>query len=334
MAENAGDRMVRMLALIAYLEKNRGVPVEQVAEHFGVSTGQVLQDVDTLWVSGTPGYLHGDLIDFAADDREHHILTLTDARGMDRPLRLGPHEALALLTALRSLQASPGLTDDAVLASTTEKLAGAAGQAAQAAEAVDVEAPSSSGADTATHLPTVRRAVKKGRQLALRYVSASDTTSERVVDPLQLLTDSHRWFLLAWCHRAAGLRQFRLDRMLDATMLEARIDDHPDVALPGSAQPELKSAPWHVRLVLAPRARWVAEQYPVATVTDLEEGRFAVELDVVDLAWLHNLVLGLGPDVLAVEPPDVAEGLRVRARSALEAYAQAGLVEDLPGPVL
>ncbi|UFU04536.1 WYL domain-containing protein [Ruania suaedae] len=323
-AETAGDRMVRMLALIAYLENHPGVPVEQVAEHFGVSAGQVLQDVDTLWVSGTPGYLHGDLIDFAADDHEQNRLTLTDARGMHRPLRLGPHEALALLTALRTLQATPGLTDDAVLASTTAKLSAAAGQAAESVGAVEVHSASGSGADSADHLPTVRRAVKKRRQLALRYVSASDTVSERVVDPLQLLTDSHRWFLLAWCHRAGGLRQFRLDRMLEATVLDSPAPDH-DVALPGSAQPTLARAPWHVRLVLAPRARWVAEQYPVSTVEELGEGDFAVELDVVDLAWLHNLLLGLGADVRAVEPADVADGLAARARGALAAYQQAGL---------
>ncbi|UFU08280.1 helix-turn-helix transcriptional regulator [Ruania halotolerans] len=328
MAETAGDRVVRMLALIAYLENNRGVPVEQVAEHFGVSAGQVLMDVDTLWVSGTPGYMHDDLIDFAADDHERNLLTLTDSRGMDRPLRLGPQEALALLTALRTLQATPGLTDDAVLSSTADKLAQAAGAAAETSTSVDVRVADSSGADVSAHLSMIRAALRERRQVHLRYVSAADTVSERTVDPLQLLTDSHRWFLMAWCHRAADVRQFRLDRMLEARMLEAPVADHPDIALPESAEPELAAACWQVRLVLSSRARWVAEQYPVTAVTDLDDGRFAVELDVVDLAWLHNLVFGLGPDVQAVEPADVALGLSARARTALDAYAAAGLLED------
>ncbi|SEE07850.1 helix-turn-helix transcriptional regulator [Ruania alba] len=332
MAETAGDRVVRMLALIAYLDDHPGVPVEQVAEHFGVSVGQVLMDVDTLWVSGTPGYMHDDLIDFAADDHERNILTLTDARGMDQPLRLGPQEALALLTALRSLQETPGLADDAVLSSTADKLARAAGAAAQAAESVDVRVGDTSRPDVSARLSLVRDALRAGRQLRLRYVSAADTVSERTVDPLQLLTDSDQWFLLAWCHRATDVRQFRLDRMLEATPLDAPVGEHPHVTLPGSAEPPLTAARWQVRLVLSSRARWVAEQYPVSTVTDLDDGRFAVVLDVVDLAWLHNLVLGLGPDVHEVEPADVADGIAARGRAALAAYAAAGLLDDVDVP--
>jgi len=211
MAETAADRVARMLALITYLESHPGVTVDEVAEHFGISPGQVLLDVDLLWVSGTPGYLPDDLIDFSADDRERNVLTLTEARGMDRPLRLGPQEAVALLVALRSLRGTPGLEEDAVLASTVTKLAAAAGEAARTADAVDVELGSADVADTLTQ---IRAALTSGRQLRLRYVSASDTVSERTVDPLQLLTDSQHWFLHAWCHRAVDVRQFRLDRML------------------------------------------------------------------------------------------------------------------------
>src|SRR5690606_14979795 len=60
----------------------------------------------------------------------------------------------------------------------------------------------------------VREALTSGRRLHLRYVSASDQITEREVDPLQLLTDSQRWYLLAWCRPAQDVRQFRIDRIL------------------------------------------------------------------------------------------------------------------------
>ncbi|TDE92515.1 YafY family transcriptional regulator [Occultella glacieicola] len=317
MADTAEDRLVRMLALITYLEGHPSVPVADVAAHFGVTEGQVLLDIDTLWVAGTPGYLPDDLIDFSVDDHEQNRLTLTNARGMDRPLRLGPQEAVALLVALRSLQATPALAQDPVLASTIDKLRAAAGEAAGAADAVDVYVGAE---DVGERLSALRSALADGRQVRLRYVSGSDVVSERVVDPLQLLTDAERWFLYAWCHRADGVRQFRLDRMLEVEVLDSGAPAHPDVALTGSTDPELTTAQWHVRLELASRARWVAEKYPSAAVTDLEEGWFAVELDVVNLAWLHNLVLGLGADVRAVQPPEVAESIAERAQAALDAY--------------
>ncbi|HLS64208.1 MAG TPA: WYL domain-containing protein [Ruania sp.] len=327
MAETAGDRVVQMLALITYLDAHPGVPVEDVAEHFGISTGRVLQDVSTLWVSGTPGYLPDDLIDFSADDRERNILTLTQARGMNRPLRLGAQEAVALLTALRSLQVTPGLATDPVLTSAMDKLTEAAGAAARSAEAVRVAGPDEAGELVAERLTAIRAALVAGQRLHLRYVSAADVVSERDVDPLQLLTDGTRWLLVGWCYRAQAVRQFRLDRILELTQAGVPAAEHPEVPLRSDTEPELTEAPWQVRLVLASPARWVAEQYPVTAVSDTGEASFAVELAVLDLAWLHHLVLGIAEDVLAVEPADVATGIAERARAALGAYQAAGLDE-------
>ncbi|HLS15745.1 MAG TPA: WYL domain-containing protein [Beutenbergiaceae bacterium] len=319
MAETSADRVARLLALVAYLDQHQGVSVAEVAEHFGVSEAQVLKDVDTLWVSGTPGQQHNDLIDFAYSDHEQHILTLIEPQGMDRPLRLGPGEAVALLVALRSLQATEGLPEDRVLASALDKLGAAAGDAARAAQAVDVHATSDEVGD---RLATIRTAMQQGRQIQLRYVNAADVVSERSVCALQLLTDSSRWFLHAWCHRVEDLRQFRLDRILTAEILDIDAHEHHDVDLSDSPDPELSTARWRVSLELASRARWVSEQYPVAKVRDLPGGDIAVDLDVVDLPWLRNLVLALGPAVHRVEPPEVAEQIAAHAEAALAAYEQ------------
>ncbi|MEK8229017.1 hypothetical protein NKG05_28260 [Oerskovia sp. M15] len=55
MAERADDRLVRLLGIVSFLDGAGGVPVEELASRFGVSTRQIVEDVDALWVSGTPG---------------------------------------------------------------------------------------------------------------------------------------------------------------------------------------------------------------------------------------------------------------------------------------
>src|SRR5699024_10162348 len=145
--------------------------------------------------------------------------------------------------------------------------------------------------------------------------------TERDVDPLQLLTDSRHWFLIAWCHRAGGLRQFRLDRILAAEVSDRPVEPHPEVEEARSTQPELSRAPWQVQLVLAAPARWVAEHYPAISVTDHDDGSFTIELPVLDLAWLRRLVLGVGDAVLHVRPEEVAAHLRTEAGRPLTAYA-------------
>ena len=56
MAERADDRLVRLLGIVAYLDGAGPVRVEELADRFGVTPRQVREDVDALWVSGTPGY--------------------------------------------------------------------------------------------------------------------------------------------------------------------------------------------------------------------------------------------------------------------------------------
>src|SRR5690606_40263136 len=75
-----------------------------LAADLGVSQAQLRDDLELLWVCGLPGYGPGDLIDMAFDgDR----VTLTYDAGIDRPLRLTPDEAVALVVALRMLAETP-----------------------------------------------------------------------------------------------------------------------------------------------------------------------------------------------------------------------------------
>ena len=69
---------------------------------------QLREDLELLWVCGLPGYGPGDLIDMSFDgDR----VTITYDAGIDRPLRLTPDEATALVVALRMLAETPGVAD-------------------------------------------------------------------------------------------------------------------------------------------------------------------------------------------------------------------------------
>lgn len=316
MAERTPERLVRLLGLVAYLDRHPGVSVEEVAEHFAVTPQQVLRDVDTLWVSGTPGYWPDDLIDFDADSFDSGVLRLTQSRGMTRALRLGAREAVALVAALRALHESVGEllepTEREVLTSTLEALTAATGDAAAT---MDVQLAVEARPEV---LAEARRALRDRRRLRLRYVDAEDRISERVVEPWQLLTGDEHSYLQAWCHGARGERLFRLDRILEATEL-----DDPVTTRPGRARGEtFTPSAEHERvvLVLDQRAQWVVEQLPVEEVTELPDGAMRVALRVASGAWLRHLLLRVAPSVLAVEPADAGLDAVAAARAALAAY--------------
>jgi len=92
-----------LLALPAWVADNPGVTIKEAAEHFGVTPAVIERDVNTLWVSGLPSGMHGDLVDFDAADFEAGRLRLSEPLGLDRPVRLTRQEAISLLMALRVL---------------------------------------------------------------------------------------------------------------------------------------------------------------------------------------------------------------------------------------
>jgi proteasome accessory factor C len=321
MAERASDRLLRMLGLVAYLERHGDVPVADLAAQFGVTAEQVWADLGTLWVTGTPGYLPDDLIDFDATKYERGVVRLTEARGLTRPLRLGGREAVALVTALRAMAASlgPALDDEraAVLRSALAKVTAAAGDAAAA---VDVQLSAAASPQVAA---TIGDGLVRRRRLRLRYADARDVTSEREVDPIRLVAQDDRSYLLAWCRTSGGERLFRVDRVLEARVLDEPVEDHdvtPDAEVfrPEAGAGEL------VTLHLASPGRWVAETAPVEAVRDLPDGSFEVDLRVVQPAWLRHLLLQAGDIVLRVRPAAVARDAAAFARQALDAYAALG----------
>jgi proteasome accessory factor C len=315
-AEKATDRLLRLLGMVTYLDRRSGVPVEQVAQHFGVSTRQVLADIDTLWVTGTPGYWPHDLIDFDAASYDQGVVRLVESRGMTRPLRLGTREAVALVAALRAMReaVAPGLdrARAAVLTSALDKLTAATGEGAAA---VDVRLAVDGAPEVVAALG---EALATRRRLRIRYVTAADVTSEREVDPIRLVTEDDHSYLLAWCHRARDERLFRVDRVLAAQVLDVPATDHPVAGHTQTFTPSPEDE--LVTLELASPVRWIAEQVPVESVQDLPDGDFRVALRVAEPAWLRHLLLQVAAQVRSVEPSVVATDAADAARAALTAY--------------
>ncbi|GEL93525.1 helix-turn-helix transcriptional regulator [Cellulomonas composti] len=316
MAERASDRVLRLLGMVAYLARHEGVRVDELARQFGVTPQQVVRDVETLWLTGTPGYLPYDLIDFDVTSLEEGVVRLTESRNMTRPLRLGAREGLALVAALRALQAAlEGTLDDEraqVVSSALTKLSAATGELAGA---VDVELAVGARPEVAAALT---RALRLDRRLHLRYVDASDAVTERDVDPVRLVAEADRGYLLAWCRAADGERLFRVDRIVAAEVLDVPTELHPlsessDRFAPGP-DGEL------VTLHLASQGRWVAESSPVEDVRNLEDGSFEVDLRVVSPAWLRHLLTQVAGVVIDVRPAGLAVDVAQTARDALAAY--------------
>ncbi|MGH3663124.1 MAG: protein pafC, partial [Micromonosporaceae bacterium] len=153
------DRLSRLLNLVPYLLSRPGIRIVDAAGDLGVSARQLREDLELLWVCGLPGYGPGDLIDMSFDGDS---VTITYDAGIDRPLRLTPEEALALIVALRLLAETPGLPNREAVERALAKIESAAGDAADTAGRVSVRLPATTG-----RLAQVQAAVERGRALRI-----------------------------------------------------------------------------------------------------------------------------------------------------------------------
>ncbi|MEP7090430.1 MAG: WYL domain-containing protein [Nocardioidaceae bacterium] len=320
----ARDQVARLLALVPYIQSRREVSLDQAAADFGVPPSQIVKDLNVLWFCGLPGLGMGDLIDVDMDALEGDgVIRVSNADYLSRPLRLDSSEASALIVALRALR--EGSDDDVrpIVDRTLGKLEAAAGDGAAQAAEVDIRLP-----ERQRQVDELRdrlsRAVSDQRQVRLDYyVPTRDETTERVVDPLGVVTADGNTYLDAYCHLAEDQRLFRVDRISSAEVLDTPVERHdglePRDLAAGIFQPS--GTDLLVTLRLDPTARWVAEYHPVESSRNERGGGLTVRLRVGDPAWLVQLMLRLGASAEVLEPAGLAETVRSVALEALANYS-------------
>ncbi|HEY7052185.1 MAG TPA: YafY family protein [Mycobacterium sp.] len=304
-------RLVRLLNMVPYFQANPGISAVEAAADLGVTTKQLMADLNQLWMCGLPGYSPGDLIDLAFSEESIEVIF---SAGMDRPLRLTSPEATAVLVALRALLEVPGMVDPQAARSAIAKIESAAGGADRAVPTKAAESPAAKA---------VREAVRRHRALAIDYYSAShDSSSRRVVDPIRVVFVGDQSYLEAWCRSAEGVRLFRFDRIDTADVLDdpsappaPAVEAGPDTSL-FDADPSLPSA----LLRVAPTATWMFDYFPMRLVRELDDGSCEAEMTYASEEWMARLMLGFGAAVRVLAPDALVERVRQGATAALEAY--------------
>jgi proteasome accessory factor C len=311
------ERLVRLLNMVPYFQANPKITYAEAASDLGVTEKQLRDDLNQLWMCGLPGYGPGDLIDF---EFSGDTIEVTFSAGIDHPLRLTSPEATGVLVALRALVDVPGMVDPEAARSAIAKIESAAGTVNHGSDATAVDEPAPVESQAAA---AVREAVRGGRALSIEYYSAShDMLTSRIVDPIRVVLIDEHSYLEAWCRSAEGVRLFRFDRIVDASVLdepsappEPAVQAPPDTSL-FDADPSLPSA----TLLIDRSASWMFDYYPLRVVRELPDGACEAAMTYASADWMARFVLGFGSGVQVVSPETLAQRVRESAVAALRAY--------------
>ncbi len=308
-------QVVRMLAMVPYLQSNQGIPLADLAAEFNIRPAQAQRELEIMMLTGW-GEFHGELIDFDMTAlQDEGVVYIRDAEFMSRPLRVSRSEAAALIVALRTLRQSAADDQAPVIDSALAKLAEAAGT--EVDTPVEVLLPAVD--------PDVQAAVSAAlageRQLQMVYANETrDEQTERTVDPHRSFTQDGNRYLSAWCHKAEAERLFRVDRIVAATVLDVpattAVDSRTKLE---DLFPRGADAP-SVVVEIGPRDGWLVEQYRMEVVERREDGSIRARLFGTDQSWLRRMVMRAGGRLQVVEPAEFATEVRQTAAAALAAY--------------
>lgn len=321
------DPTARTLALLALLQTHRHWTGPELASRLGVSERTVRRDVDRLRELGYPV----DAVPGAAGGYQ------LAAGAHVPPLVVDDDEAVALAVGLR---AAAGAAIDGVEETTVRVMAKLdqilPDRLRRRVDALNsnVEvlrwAPRTSV--PAASLTTLAQACRDREEVRFEYTRRDGESARRLVQPNQLVSVGHRWYLVAWDVRRTDWRTFRVDRMAELRLGGARFEPRQ---LPAESAAEfvaagLRSMPQqHEAMVVvdgdpdrvAAMTHWFGGQM---TPVDGDTTRLRLGADALE--WLASMIaiLATSFDVTVEEaPPEVRDLLAAAGRRLSAGDAQA-----------
>ena len=301
------ERLRRLLFVVPYVARHRGVTVEALSRQLGISREELLRDLELLTMVGRPPFQPDDFIDLHVENDQ--VWVDLDQR-FSKPPRLTGAEAAALAAAAELLRpaaetalASALANLEKVLPAQAKRLYRDLGSAVNARSLAPAE------------LGILTRAVEERRELGFDYAAQGRTAAEpRQVEPVEVFNHRGQWYLHAWDLGRGQARLFRLDRMTNITPTQRTFA--PRTMPPARVPDPAERGEVRVRFAAA-TAPYLRERFG-GEARELSDG--GVEVKVTgEERWLVQWILSFGGEAEVIEPAWARAAVARAALKALEA---------------
>jgi proteasome accessory factor C len=294
------QEVARLLDLVPFLSTHSHISLKELASEFGVTEKAMASELTALSMCGLPGYTPYELIEIFF---ESGFVTINNHDALDIPRALTQVEVASLLIGLEILRDSALGQDDVLIAKIDAlifEMKSLIGGAIEVGEN-----------PMTTFQAIIENAIAKRKSLSIAYLSPiKDEATTRLVDPLELRSERNHLYLVAFCHNAQSVRNFRLDRVQEIEEGGSAISSTGPV---DDGNPEVIS----VRLRVSGDRRSVAEALSISEIAS--DGEFEVE--VFSPEWISKAVIAHAPHLEIVSPKDGREAVAAAARNILALYS-------------
>jgi predicted DNA-binding transcriptional regulator YafY len=158
-------------------------------------------------------------------------------------------------------------------------------------------------------LTTLSVASRLRSRVRLRYTSAEGETS-RLFDPYAVIFYQERWYTVGYCHLRDGLRVFRLDRMQEAAIVNARFSPLENFDAFNYMLNSFEAIPdeWNVDVLLDTSVEMARRNIPRELATLVQEGgRVRLRASIRDLDDMARTIVRLGCPFTVLHPPELRD---------------------------
>jgi predicted DNA-binding transcriptional regulator YafY len=289
-----------------------------LAAHFEVSERMIQKDLEII--------RHGLKLALTRDPDGYYFERLPHLPTTDYSFA----EAVALVTAARAAQAIPGV-NSAELAAAIARLETVFPEEFRPLlrDATETLPRRANKRHRQAMLAVLHRALIERRRVQITYATGSreGDASERVIEPYSIMAYGRSWHLIAYDHKREQVLQFKVDRVLEAALLDAHYvipADFDLMAYLGDAWGMMRGAaaePERVELLFEPEAgRWVSEEqwHHSQECKTLPDGCVRVTFLVGITPEMVSWLLYYGARVRVVEPAWLGERVMDEHRRAAD----------------
>lgn len=292
-------RTARLLDLVPFLNTHQGISLKELAHRFDVSPAQMSSDLTTLWMCGLPGYTPLELMDL---EFESGYVTIRNAPTLAKPRSISFDEGVALILGL-DLLASSLTNEKQNLASLIEDLKTKISKKIGLPVSLNAQPKSSPQVTSA-----LNESISKNTYLAIKYHSLyRDEVSERTIQPMEILQENENQYVRAFCFSAGAMRDFRVDRIIEATQTSVR---------PGGNEATVTSQSIDFTISLKRPSRDVVERFDVK-YSDISKN---LRLQSFSQQWIERSVMASGDGVELASPLNIRADIASKAQLILDRY--------------
>ncbi len=309
---NTSSRTLRLLSL---LQTHRYWPGPELADRLDVSVRTLRRDVERLRELGYP---------------------VNATRGLDGgyqlaagaalpPLVLDDEEAVALAVGLQAAAQGgvAGIAESSVraLAKVVQVMPPKLRRRVDALRAMTTPVSWGDGGPRVDPevLTAIAEACRAEERLEFGYTAATGERSERLVEPLRLVSMGLRWYLVAYDLNRHAWRSFRLDRLIDPhrTGIRFRPRELPaeDAAAFVRAAVDQRPAQHEVEIRFAVPADRVRSMFGRWAEIEEEGAGCVFRMHTDSLDWPTMAMAVLGVDAEIISPPELIEHVRTWVRT-------------------